>query len=131
MDKRFHLRGGLVAALVIGALAVSSASASAATTGRSGNSPGGSSPGGSTSSGGHSGGDTSALVIVTGNCPPGIAAGRCGHRGPPVVRIRDRAVTGSHCDVYEWQHVILSDGTIVEDRSLPMRRACRIVQDED
>jgi len=141
MHRQFLLRTGFIAALAIGTIAGSVASSFAATSnpgagnnsGPSGPSHGSgpSNPGGGGGNGGSGAGMPDAVRIVGPNdCPPSIAG--CGHRKPrpPVVRIKTKFVDQQRC-TNAWRLVELEDGTILEDRSQPMRKNCRIIRTFD
>jgi len=49
-------------------------------------------------------------------------------RKPPVVVIK---ASLQHCDNYYWRHVILADGTLVEDHTRPMRKYCQVLHHVD
>ncbi len=135
MPKQSLLRSGFMAALLAVSFAGSSASSYAATSGPSGpssNGRGGSSgPSGNSgpsNPGGGGGGTSPAARLIIVNTGDGCRTHRC--TPPPVRRIPVRIKVNAEqprCST-QWRNVMLDDGSIVEDRSQPMRRNCRIIK---
>jgi hypothetical protein len=135
MPKHNLLRTGLAVALIFGSLASTATPSFAASTSPSaGNQSarGGPTGGGSNPSGGGGGsgaGMPDALIIIRGNCPPGVAAIGCRQQPRPHF-YRAKAADPQRCS-NRWSLVELADGTIAEDRSEPMRKNCRVIRTFD
>jgi hypothetical protein len=131
MPKQYLLRTSLAAALALACVA-GPISSFAATTAGNQSSRGPSNPGGGmgSSGGGGNGGSGAGMPdarLVKGNCPPGVAVAACTPRKPPTLRIQTRALDHQRCS-NSWRLVELEDGSIVEDRSEPMRKNCRVIR---
>lgn len=129
MSRQSLLRTSLIAALILGSVAGSITTSFAATTGRGGGSSsggngGGSSGGGaSAGGGGGNGGGTSVearLVATNPDCRTRVC-------NPPPVYVPAKFVEPSRC-TNVWRKVTLQDGTVVEDRSVALRRHCRVIR---
>ncbi|CAM5763428.1 hypothetical protein LMIY3S_00809 [Labrys miyagiensis] len=138
MPRQYLLRTGLAALLVLGSLAGSVSSSFSATTGPgAGNSGsrGSSNPGGGNggNGGGFGGGSGAGMpdavrVVAPNDCTPGAAA--CQRRPPRVFRPSVKTVEQTRCSNY-WRLVELDDGSIIEDRTQPMRKHCRVIRTFD
>ena len=133
LSKSFFLRTGFIAAIAVSALAGAASLSYAATRGGSptaGAGPSGpsgpSSQSGPSNPGTGNGGQSleSRLLVAGTNCPPTIAATRCGGKPRLVVQ---KVLDIRHCDNLYWRHVMLPDGSIVEDHSRPMRKYCQVI----
>jgi hypothetical protein len=136
MLKHFVLRNGVVAALIIGSLAgsLSSSSAMNASGGPNGNSGNAGGRGSSAGNGGMGsgqaggGGSTSdAARLVT--CAASVACQPPARPKPrrPTMHIGAKVIEQQRCS-NQWRNVMLEDGSIVEDRSQPMLRNCRVIR---
>ena len=125
MPRHNLLRTSLIAALVLGSLA-SSLPSYAATTGRGGSSNGGgpSSTGGGGGGGGGNGGAMPGAVPLA-VVHPCIAATVDCRKSP--VQFQAILASPDHCS-YSWRKVQLKDGSIVDDRTRPMLKTCRVVR---
>ncbi|MGN8115546.1 hypothetical protein [Labrys sp. 22185] len=135
MSRQSLLRTGLIAALIFGSVAGSISTSFAATTGpgAGGNGGGrGASSGASGGGGGGNGGGTSpeARVIITN--PPPCRTHACNppRPRPAVAPVKVKFVDQQRC-TNVWRQVVLDDGSIMEDRSAPMRKHCRIIRNFD
>lgn len=130
MSRQSLLRTSLIAALILGSVAGSITTSFAATTGRGGgNGGGGGSSGGGASAGGGggNGGGTSEearLVATNPDCRTRVC--NPPPRRPPVY-VPATFVEPSRC-TNVWRKVTLQDGTVVEDRSVALRRHCRVIR---
>jgi hypothetical protein len=133
MSKHYLLRSGLAIALIFGSLASTMTSSYSATTsssagnqGSRGSSNPGGPAGGNPGGGGGSGAGIDA-IIIKGNCRVSLAAIGCNPRPRPLPAKVINTAEPQRCSNH-WRLVELADGTIVEDRSEPMRKNCRIIR---
>ncbi|MBP0580072.1 hypothetical protein J8I29_12190 [Labrys sp. LIt4] len=140
MSRQSLLRTGLVAALIMGSLAGSISTSFAASTGPGSASSGGnggggggnrgsgpSNPGGGGGGGGGGGMSDEARVIITN--PPPCRTHACNppRPRPAPVPVQLKFVDQQRC-TNVWRQVVLDDGSVIEDRSAPMRKHCRIIR---
>ncbi|WP_181161148.1 hypothetical protein [Labrys okinawensis] len=143
MSRQSLLRTGLVAALIMGSLAGSISTSFAASTGPGSASSGGNGGGGgggnrgsgpSNPGGGGGGGGMSdqARVIITN--PPPCPTHACNppprRPVPAPVKVQLKFVDQQRC-TNVWRQVVLDDGSVIEDRTVPMRKHCRIIRNVD
>jgi hypothetical protein len=137
MTKHYLLRTGLTAALILGSLASSVTSYAAPAATGAGGSNSRSGPSGSSGMGGGGGGGGGNGGSMPGAVPlalvrPCLAALACNNppRRLPAIRVKANLADPGHCSYY-WRKVELADGSIVEDRTQPMLKNCRVIRTFD
>lgn len=131
MSRQSLLRTSFIAALILGSVAGSISTSYAATTGHGGSngqgggsqSAGSSNPGGGGGTGGGGGGTSEAARLAVVN--PDCRNRRC--NPPRPVYVPATFADPTRC-TNVWRRVMLDDGTVLEDHSMPMRKHCRVIR---
>ncbi|MGO4337308.1 hypothetical protein AB4037_20575 [Labrys sp. KB_33_2] len=135
MSRQSLLRTGLIAALIFGSVVGSITTSFAASTGpgaggNGGNGGGRGASAGPSGGGGGGGGISPEARLIIANPPPCRTHVCNPPPRPPVVRIQTKFVDQTRC-TNVWRQVVLDDGSVIEDRTMPMRKHCRVIRNFD